>query len=155
MVYWDKCSRIDGSACAHLELRFLNSTSVRRAGIDLSNLEMLDGKALLLRCVKFVEYDPEAFREKVMANTLAGVRGMKVGTWRGTDVWRDGARRRVDYVIQKLGLDTAQGIQEFCPSRASRLPKDNALAVITYQTHAFRSKIPNTSTTVGSDVQNE
>jgi hypothetical protein len=138
VLYWDKPARteLDESPCAHLELKFLNTGAVRRAGLAsieaLLRLGLIDVINLFSRNVKLLEFDADAFIARLVRQAVAHERQQHLerGKPNVHPVW-DYNRSRLQYrfanLIRKIGLDTAQGFKDEHPRAAMRLKRHPVL----------------------------
>lgn len=121
VLYADKPARRcdKETPCAHLELRFLNTGSVRRAGLGtVESLIRLDGIGLLSRHVKVLQFDADRFKKRIIKKTLAAERKSFLqnkkahGRHAFTERYRTRLKQRVASFVERMFIDTAQRFKD-------------------------------------------
>lgn len=133
LLYSDKPARRSPVAtpCAHLELRFSGSRSVRRVGVDYpADILTLDLRALFLRCVKCVRFDTDAFLKKLVRENVAHERRRHQRNKRSLSTagekYRSRWAARVRGLTKRMFMNTAQFYgREYVPRRTGGVPSDN------------------------------
>jgi hypothetical protein len=115
----------------------MNATAVGRADLDLDKLLLLDIKALVLRHVKFVEFDGDEFVNRIVRQTLAEERQGHQRRYLHRkpspylELYRASLKHRARYYAERQGSDTAQVFKAMHSKRAKRLRVYDPMAVIT------------------------
>jgi len=124
ILYDDKPSKITGTACTHLELRFFGALSVRKQGFEhVTDLMEINPRLVFQRHIKLVEFDPETLKQsairKAMRHDIAFYRGKETSLFR--DKYRASIPRRVRSIIERAYQDRVQQFKNADPNYVNRL----------------------------------
>lgn len=118
VLYDDKPSKITGAPCTHLEMRFLTAASVRRAGFEnIDDLIKLNPYQLSSKYLKIVEFDPQAFTNKMIRAAVKTDRheyqGKKASSY--VDQYRATIHRRIRGLLGRTLRGRAQNLRDLYP----------------------------------------
>ena len=104
VTYDDKPSKITGTPCTHLELRFYGTASVRKQGFErVTDLIGINPCLLFKRHIKLVEFDPEALKQKqvraAVKRDIAFYRGKETSAF--NDKYRASIPRRERSILKR------------------------------------------------------
>lgn len=115
-VYSDRPSKISGESCAHLELRFYGTSSVRRAAYPravysrVADLLELKPRELFEKHLRLATFDAEPIIQKFMRAAVKEDREFYRGkkTSKSVDRYRANIPRRVRALVERITLNSAQ-----------------------------------------------
>jgi hypothetical protein len=121
VLYPDRESKITGEVdCVHLELRFLNVSACRTAGLSqIDSLLDLDPSEVIKKHLKFTSFDVEAYQQqrvkKAVEDDRKEHRRANKPANEFLDQYRSSIPRRIMSHLKRTQQDRAQGIRNFHP----------------------------------------